>query len=90
MSANHEILRGLGVSTSELDELTAVAQGAGALGAKLTGAGGGGCAVALAASEAHAAAIVAEWRRAGFDGWTSASAARQADAMRLYPALVLP
>jgi mevalonate kinase len=90
MSANHEHLVALGVSTTELEELVAAARASGALGAKITGAGGGGCAVALASSEAHAAEIVREWRRAGFDGWTSASAARQTDAMRLYPAPVQP
>jgi mevalonate kinase len=90
MNANHEHLRALGVSTPELDELVGLAAGAGALGAKLTGAGGGGCAVALASSDAHALELVAHWRRAGFDGWTSASAARQTDASRLYPTAVGP
>jgi mevalonate kinase len=90
MNENHAILGTLTVSTPELDELVSVARTAGALGAKLTGAGGGGCAVALAASEAHAMEMVREWRRAGFDGWTSASAARQTDASRLYPAAARP
>jgi mevalonate kinase len=94
MDENQAHLEALGVSTAELEELVAVARASGSLGAKLTGAGGGGCAVALAASEAHAEEIVREWRHAGYDGWTSASAARQTDATRLYPvpeaALVLP
>jgi mevalonate kinase len=90
MNENHALLAELQVSTPELDELVALARGAGAHGAKLTGAGGGGCAVALASSEAHALEMVREWRRAGFDGWTSASAARQTDASRLYPAATLP
>lgn len=90
MNENHSLLRELPVSTPELDELVAIARGAGALGAKLTGAGGGGCAVALASDEAHALEMVREWSRAGFDGWTSASAPRQSDAMRLYPAATLP
>jgi mevalonate kinase len=90
MDENHAHLAALGVSTVELEALVASARASGALGAKLTGAGGGGCAVALASSEAHAAEIVWEWRQAGFDGWTSASAARQTDATRLYPTTVLP
>lgn len=47
MSAVHEQLRLIGVSTSELDSLAAAALGAGALGAKLTGGGLGGCVLAL-------------------------------------------
>jgi len=47
MIANHSLLRSLGVSTRELDILVEVAIRAGALGAKLTGAGGGGCMIAL-------------------------------------------
>lgn len=48
MSMNHELLRACGVSTTELDRLVADAVECGALGAKLTGAGGGGAAIALA------------------------------------------
>lgn len=47
MNQNHELLRRLGVSTPELDALCAQAIEQGALGAKLTGAGGGGCIIAL-------------------------------------------
>lgn len=48
MDANHEALRRLDVSTPELDDACDAARRAGALGAKLTGAGGGGCVIALA------------------------------------------
>jgi len=48
LSMNHELLRASGVSTPELDRLVEDARAAGALGAKLTGAGGGGAAIALA------------------------------------------
>ena len=46
MSENHLMLRGLGVSCFELDNLVRAAAPS-SLGAKLTGAGGGGCMVAL-------------------------------------------
>jgi len=51
MNINHELLRTLGVSCRELEELIYAARKAGALGAKLTGAGGGGCMIALAHPE---------------------------------------
>jgi mevalonate kinase len=48
MNLNHGLLEALGVCTRELSELVYAARNAGnALGAKLTGAGGGGCIIAL-------------------------------------------
>ena len=48
MNINHGLLEALGVSSRELGELVYAARGAGgALGAKLTGAGGGGCMIAI-------------------------------------------
>lgn len=47
MDQQHQQLRALGVSTPRLDEICQMARRAGALGAKLTGAGGGGCALAI-------------------------------------------
>ncbi len=47
MDFNHGLLAALGVSSPTLDEMVWVARRAGATGAKLTGAGGGGCIVAL-------------------------------------------
>ncbi len=47
MNVAHGLLNGIGVSTPELEEMVDVAREAGALGAKLTGAGGGGAIVAL-------------------------------------------
>ncbi len=48
MNACQEALAALSLSCPETDRLVALALGAGALGAKVTGAGGGGCVIALA------------------------------------------
>ena len=47
MTLNHSLLRRLGVSRNVLDRLVDIALKNGALGAKMTGAGGGGCIIAL-------------------------------------------
>ena len=47
MNVNHGLLSALGVSARSLDAMVWAAREAGARGAKLTGAGGGGCIVAL-------------------------------------------
>ncbi len=47
MNQNHDLLVKIGVSTDELEELCSTALEKGAKGAKLTGAGGGGCMIAL-------------------------------------------
>jgi mevalonate kinase len=47
MDFNHGLLSALGVSARSLDEMVWAARQSDALGAKLTGAGGGGCIVAL-------------------------------------------
>jgi galactokinase len=60
MNESHQSLRDdYCVSTPELDDLVTRLRNAGAYGARLTGAGFGGCAVALVAAD-RAAAIVAE------------------------------
>ncbi len=57
MVDNHQLLVRLGVSTPELDAACDLARRAGAFGAKLTGAGGGGCVVALCPHEARQAVL---------------------------------
>ncbi|MCB9635181.1 MAG: mevalonate kinase [Sandaracinus sp.] len=57
---NQMLLAGLMLSTEKLEELCRVAREEGALGAKLTGAGAGGCMIALAKDEADAERIRAE------------------------------
>lgn len=65
MSEAHDILRELGVSSGELDALVTAATDAGALGAKLTGGGQGGCVVALAPTPAIAADVTRALHAAG-------------------------
>jgi len=57
MDFNHGLLSALGVSARSLDAMVWAACDAGAHGAKLTGAGGGGCIVALDASDASETAL---------------------------------
>ena len=47
MNENHTLLQGIEVSSKELDFLVDIARKQGAIGAKLTGGGGGGCMTAL-------------------------------------------
>ncbi|MEM1581554.1 MAG: mevalonate kinase [Candidatus Bathyarchaeia archaeon] len=51
MNINHALLYAIGVSNETIERLINAARGAGALGAKLTGAGGGGCIIALSEME---------------------------------------
>lgn len=53
LNQNHTLLQQLGVSSSQLDHLVAVAQHHGALGAKLSGAGWGGVMLALVTPDTH-------------------------------------
>ena len=55
MVLNQTLLSAMMVSTARIEELCRIAMGSGALGAKLTGAGGGGCIIALTRSEGSAA-----------------------------------
>lgn len=58
MNVNHGLLDALGVSTMELSALVYAARNAGAWGAKLTGAGGGGCMVAITGSPEETASAI--------------------------------
>lgn len=68
MNRAHKILADLGVSTPQLDKLVRAACDHGALGAKLTGGGGGGCVIALADSADAAERVSAALRNAGACG----------------------
>jgi mevalonate kinase len=65
------VLGALGVSCPELDELVLALRGLGALGAKLTGAGGGGAAIGLARDLGDAEAIAAALRAKGKSAFTT-------------------
>lgn len=65
MDEAHFYLSDLGVSSPDLDRLVTAAKEAGALGAKLTGGGRGGCMIALAADEQQASTIAHALEHAG-------------------------
>lgn len=65
MSAAQELLRKLDVSSTKLDQLITAALSAGALGAKITGGGRGGCMIALGKDKAHGAKIAQSLLDAG-------------------------
>jgi mevalonate kinase len=69
MNENQRHLEALEVSCPEIERLCAIARDAGAVGAKLTGGGGGGCVIAVA--PAREQAIVDAWRQHGFDAFVA-------------------
>jgi mevalonate kinase len=82
MDLNQMLLSGLFVSTTEIERLCGLARENGALGAKLTGAGGGGCVVALVSGASGAESVLEAWRGAGFEGFaTRVASARQPEVL---------
>ncbi|SEK62530.1 mevalonate kinase [Carnobacterium iners] len=65
MTQAHKLLSSLGVSNRELDCLVDTALDSGALGAKLTGGGRGGCMIALAKNETAAKRLATDLLEAG-------------------------
>ncbi|MEV0060902.1 mevalonate kinase [Nocardia sp. NPDC050718] len=83
MLAFQRLLTELGVSTPHIDTLVTAALDAGAYGAKLTGAGLGGCVLALTATDL-APAVGTALRRAGaVRTWTVPTASLRSDALSL-------
>jgi len=78
MDLNQVLLSGLMVSTEEIETMCSLARESGALGAKLTGSGGGGCVVALIRNDPGP--VLARWEKAGFRAFstTVSSSARPA------------
>ena len=64
---NQEILRQLDLSCPEIDRMVDMADDLGAAGCKLTGAGRGGCVLALARGREDE--LVRRWSDAGFKAW---------------------
>ncbi len=79
LDLNQMLLSGLFVSTEEIERLCSSARTAGALGAKLTGAGGGGCVVALVPGAAVGERVLEAWKVEGFDGFMTRVAAAEAE-----------
>jgi len=75
MDQNQAVLSKLDVSTATLVDLCRCARGSGALGAKLTGAGGGGAVVALAGTGTEGRQVgeqvVAAWSEQGWEGFVT-------------------
>ena len=69
MNENARHLEVLEVSCPEIEKMCTLAREAGALGAKLTGGGGGGCVLAL--SPGREEAVQAAWSRAGFTSFVT-------------------
>jgi len=57
MNINHGLLDSLGVSTKSLNDMVYASRNAGALGSKITGAGGGGCILALCPNRMNEVAL---------------------------------
>ena len=64
MNVNQGLLNGIQVSSWELEELIQIARENGALGAKLTGGGGGGSMIALCPD--NAGAVIEAMQNAGY------------------------
>jgi mevalonate kinase len=69
LDLNQMLLAGLFLSTPEIERACALAREAGALGAKLTGSGGGGAVIAL--TDGNADPILESWRSNGLECFSS-------------------
>ena len=67
MNDNQTLLTKLGLSCPEIDNMLFLAAQVGAIGVKLTGAGGGGCVVAIAPG--HESDVIGVWKKRGYEAW---------------------
>jgi mevalonate kinase len=66
LNRNHALLSEWQLSTPEIEHARNLALSNGALGSKLTGAGGGGCVIALCEQQTAASAVLDGWAKARF------------------------
>ena len=69
MNENQIILQQLGISHDKVRNIIDICSKAGAIGAKITGAGGGGAVIALAASKQESTKIVSRIKEAGYQSF---------------------
>ena len=67
MNENHALLQEIEVSSKELDLLVDIARKEGAIGAKLTGGGGGGCMAALTPTNELQEKVAVAIEKLGFE-----------------------
>ena len=84
MDLNQVLLSGLMVSTEEIETMCRLARETGALGAKLTGSGGGGCVVALVQGDPEP--VIERWDKEGFRAFATRVAASTGLAAERSPA----
>ncbi len=77
MNRNQQHLEALEVSHEGIGVLCRLARQAGAFGAKLTGAGGGGCVIALAPGREDV--VLGAWARAGYAGFSTRASSHATD-----------
>jgi mevalonate kinase len=77
MDENHDLLNSIGVGHKKLDELVDISKEAGALGAKLTGGGGGGNMVALAENKTSQKKIHDAITEAGYRAYQTSFGEKQ-------------
>jgi len=85
LDSNQDLLADLRLSTPEIESMCHSARAAGALGAKLTGAGGGGCVIALAETRKVGQAVLDAWKGAEKAGFIAELQSRCAAAREARP-----
>ena len=71
MNRNQQLLERLNVSTANLQQMCEICRSAGALGAKLTGGGGGGCMIALVGDEQVSINVINALNEQGFQAFAA-------------------